>query len=208
MRRIRLLFPLAAAGAVAAVAAAVALADQPLIKDGNFETPVVAPPGTFQEYSAGSFIGTSPWKVTSGNVDLVNSSIWSAASGQQSIDLNGIVPGAISQKVKLTIGGTYTLGFWLAGSPPPNGARLKKVIVYWDKTRLGAITFDTKHSSPHNMMWEHVKCTAVAANVATHIAFKSGATTSGPYGPAIDLVTLDAATPGGAPGCAVVPPGS
>src|SRR5690349_20593009 len=80
--------------------------------DGNFETPVVAPP--FVTFTSPATIG--PWSVTSGSVDLVNS-YWQAADGVQSVDLSGTSAGTICQVFDTPQGGLVTVTFALSHNP-------------------------------------------------------------------------------------------
>jgi len=85
-----------------------------LIANGGFESPAV--PGYTALSAPSSFSG---WTVLSGGVDIVASDFYSAASGNQSLDLNTIVSGSISQDLTTTPGQAYLLSFAFAANPLP-----------------------------------------------------------------------------------------
>jgi len=61
------------------------------------------------------------WKVTKGNVELITSSVYTAANGNQVLDLNGDEPGAIQQTIKgLKKNTDYTLKFEYADQKKRN----------------------------------------------------------------------------------------
>lgn len=80
-----------------------------LLSNGSFELPIVVDNnGKYQYYSGSALPG---WKID-GNIDLVSKLIWSAADGNQQLDLNGNGRGGITQTVSgLIANGTYTLSF-------------------------------------------------------------------------------------------------
>lgn len=95
---------------VAALATANAAQALPVIVNAGFEDPVFS--GTY------SIPGTGPlpgWSVTAGNVETVDA--WTASEGLRSLDLNGVLPGAISQSISgFDIGASYRLLFDMGGN--------------------------------------------------------------------------------------------
>ncbi|NNF66833.1 MAG: DUF642 domain-containing protein [Gammaproteobacteria bacterium] len=97
------------------------------IINGSFEDPVITDNGgAFQFYSGTQVPG---WVIT-GDIDLVSQSIWAAADGAQSLDLNGMAAGGISQTLAgLTDGQSYELSFKYGRHRSGNGARSANVVV-------------------------------------------------------------------------------
>lgn len=100
-----------------------------LLTNGSFESPAVSS-GSFLDITAGMQPSGFGWSVTSGGVDVVAvPSIWAATAfdGNQFLDLDGFVPGAITQSFTTTPGIEYVLTFAYAnnplgpGGPPPPG---------------------------------------------------------------------------------------
>jgi hypothetical protein len=106
--------------------------------------------------SSGSVFG--PWVVAGGDgqqaaVDRIQSSYWHAPTGfNQSLDLAGVVPGSISTSLSgLTIGGSYSVSFWLAGNPE-GGLSTKTVSVGFGGSQQ-TLDFDTTGNSTESMGW-------------------------------------------------------
>jgi hypothetical protein len=94
-----------------------------IISDGDFSSPTVS--GSFQSISAGGTIGA--WTVVDGandpgvgSVDLIGNYWLPPTLGGQSVDLDGLHPGGVSQTFTAAQG-KYLLTFWLSGNPdgPP-----------------------------------------------------------------------------------------
>ncbi len=164
-------------------------AASPLISNGSFES------GT---PSIGSFITLSPgatnilkWNVVSGNIDYIGT-YWTSADGSRSIDMNGNVPGAISQTFATIPGHTYTVTFDMAGNP--DGGRYGSPAVKTMNVDTGgtpaSYSFDTTGHSDANMGWQQETYTFTATSSSTTLTFTS-TTTGGPFqwfGPALDNV--------------------
>ncbi|MFO0698123.1 MAG: choice-of-anchor C family protein [Nitrospira sp.] len=155
-----------------------------LITNGGFEQGTNPGP-SFITLPAGSTAMTN-WVVTSGTVDYIGP-YWTAASGQRSVDLNGNDPGAISQVFKTHPGTTYAVRFAMAGNPdgPPTTKRLH-VSAGEDTAEL---TFNTEGRSRQEMGYEKRTVLFTATSSQTTLAFTT--LIPGPYGPAIDDVTVN-----------------
>lgn len=156
-----------------------------LVKDGNFEKPIVS--GGFNEYTAPQNFGQ--WTVSAGSIDLVASSYWMPAHGNQSVDLNGSNAGTISQDLSTVPGTNYVLSFDLAGNivcPPA----VKQMQVMWGSTIVTTLSFDITGHSASNMGWKHHKYTVQATDADTVLSFVS--LTPGECGPALDAVSVKA----------------
>src|SRR3954467_13498628 len=113
-------FNLSMAAAVGFAFAANVVQGTPVpILNGSFENPIVG--GSFDTYAAGSGSLTD-WTITTGSIDHIGS-YWQAASGNQSLDMNGTgspanaQTGTIEQTVHLGSGSIATVNFSLAGNP-------------------------------------------------------------------------------------------
>ena len=110
--------------------------------------------GDFEDSDAGAMYARHDkeepppgWTVKRGTVDVIGG-WWQAAHGKQSLDLNGLEPGAISQEVATEPGKTYVLSFWMAGNPDDPEARRTAIEIAWDKKVVRTVVFDRRISVP------------------------------------------------------------
>ncbi|MEU9124377.1 choice-of-anchor C family protein [Streptomyces sp. NPDC048506] len=160
--------------------------------DGSFETPKVEP-NTFQEFTAGQHMG--PWKVTSGSVDLNDAGYWQAAEGDQSVDLNGMEPGAVAQTFATTPGVRYTVSYALAGNPHPEGPTVKTGKVLIDGQDVQDFSFDVTGKSYKDMGYVMREVAFVATGKSTTLTFASTTAPRTASGPVIDDVTVERCKP-------------
>jgi choice-of-anchor C domain-containing protein len=155
-----------------------------LISNGSFEQGTNPGP-EFITLPAGSTAMTN-WVVTSGTVDYIGP-YWTAAAGQRSVDLNGNDPGAISQAFKTKPGTTYAVRFAMAGNPdgPPTTKRLHVSAA----GETAELTFNAEGRSLQEMGYEKRTFLFTATSPQTTLAFTT--LNPGPYGPAIDDVTVN-----------------
>lgn len=158
---------------------------QNLVVNGDFESPAIAT--NFVSHPTGGSVGG--WVVDRGSVDVART-CWEAATGSQSVDLNGLTAGGIHQDLSTTPGTTYLLRFALAGNPLA-GPSLKRVEVGWGST-TSVVTFDTAGRSSADMGWSYQQLSVRADATTTRVRFVS--LTTGDAGPAIDDVSVTAAT--------------
>ena len=156
----------------------------PHISNGSFERGA-NPGATFITLPAGSAAMTD-WVVAGGTVEYIGP-YWAAAVGQRSVDLNGNNPGAISQVFQTHPGTTYAVQFALAGNPD-GGPTTKRLQVSADR-ETAELTFNTAGRSRQDMGYEKRTFLFTAKNAETTLTFQS--LTAGPYGPAIDNVTVN-----------------
>ncbi|MDX2936980.1 choice-of-anchor C family protein [Streptomyces ipomoeae] len=155
-----------------------------LFSNGSFETPTVRE-GAALYLPAGQTIG--PWLVASGSVDHIGPGYWQAADGVQSLDLNGLGPGAVSQTFATIPQQRYTLTYALAGNP--NGlptVKTGRVVINGETVQ--DFIFDATGKTRANMGWETRTVNFTATSSSTTLTFES--TTIGPNGPAIDNVKI------------------
>jgi choice-of-anchor C domain-containing protein len=170
--------------AVAPVAAATNI-----VVNGDFELP----DGQGATFPTGTPI--PGWTVAYGDTDLVGPDLWNAASGKQSVDLNGSNTGGIYQDLTTTPGQSYVIRYAVAGNcyGPPD---VKQMNVQWGAAGSpGAITrsvsFDcTTQTSRSQLSWTYYVDTVVApSSGAARLEFDS-TTPNSPHGPAIDDVSV------------------
>jgi choice-of-anchor C domain-containing protein len=158
--------------------------------DGSFEYPT-APANAFQTFSAGQTMG--PWRVTSGSVDLIGAGFWQAAEGDQSVDLNGQGPGAVTQTFTTVPGATYTVTYSLAGNPGATPV-VKTGQVLIDGQDFQDFSFDTTGKTNTNLGYVTRQFTFVANNPSTTVTFIS-TTSDSARGPVLDNVQIQRCSP-------------
>ena len=162
-----------------------------LIQNGDFETPDIS--GNWRVYSVAP--GGFEWQILPPSIDLVNT-YWEAASGDQSLDLDGGFPGGggVFQDVTTTPGTRYYLSFAFSGNPDWQdiGANpLKPMEVFWGGQLVDLLTFDVTGHTFTDMGWTYYQYQLVAIDDITRVAFHSPVTYQSATGPAIDDVVLD-----------------
>jgi uncharacterized protein (TIGR03437 family) len=180
-------------GLVAALALITALPAQNLLVNGSFEQ---GPnPGSYTNLAQGSTAITG-WVVTEGDIDYVGS-LWVAADGSRSIDLEGSsgacvlytnCPGGIAQTFATVPGQQYTMTFDLAGNV--FGPPVVKNIVFSAAGQSQNYTFDTTGFSVGNMGWAEVTWNFTANDTSTTLEFDSSDTPPTGWGPVIDNVSV------------------
>ena len=169
-----------------------------LVKNGSFESPVVANPcpngGSTNPtpgictYFGGS-TGVSHWVVGGNSIDLTASSVWMAAKGHQSIDLSGDAPGSVTQKIATVKGRSYVLRWALAGNWDC-GQPVKTMAIYWDGALKEKLKFNTTGHSTSHMGWVFKQITAKATSAASSIEFADATPDHSLCGATLDAVSL------------------
>jgi hypothetical protein len=159
-----------ARGAVAAAGGAhAAMIVPPAFSDGSFAAPT-APAGSFTTIGLGQSIG--PWTVTRGYVDQIGAGFWAAAGGDQSVGLEGGVPGAVSQAFATIPGTVCTVACSLAGSGDA-GRAVKTGSVRIDGRDVQVFSFDTTERTHLDMRDETDQVIFLATGPFTTLAFAS-----------------------------------
>lgn len=114
-----------------------------------------------------------------GSIDHIGS-LWQAASGSGSIDMNGDFRGGIGQVVTgLNVGGTYNLSFMMSKNPVLASANMD---VLWLATNPGANFFTaapgtlfnfTAANTSANMLWASRNTSFVATASSMFLGFRS-----------------------------------
>jgi choice-of-anchor C domain-containing protein len=127
------------------------------------------------------------WVVGGNSVDVVSS--WQAAVGSQSVDLSGAASGSLTQNVPTAAGTTYTLSWYVAGNPE-GGATVKVMNVYWNGTLVRTCKFNITGHTDAYMGWVRRHITVTATGPTSSVEFADATSNSGPYGAALDGVSL------------------
>lgn len=112
------------------------------------------------------------WRVTEGNIDIVRGA-FDASEGDQAIDMNGFVPGAIEADINFPKAGLYTISFDLSRSPRALSDRALSVTldgIALTETPLKA----TQATKPNQMEYQHVSLEVYVDSGGEHtLGFKS-----------------------------------
>jgi choice-of-anchor C domain-containing protein len=172
----------------------VSVIPEPAFSNGSFEEG--QDPGSFITLPfPGSFIrspvGTPVlpgWVLESGSIDYVGT-LWEAAEGQRSVDLNGDINGDISQTFWASRGG-YTVRFAMAGNPG-GGPTTKTLDVILNGVSQ-QFSFNTAGRSFQNMGYEVHTLRGGSSGELITLTFRSLNRTPFPqaYGPVIDDVRV------------------
>jgi choice-of-anchor C domain-containing protein len=184
--RRRIATALGAVAAVSGLAVAVAVPAGAAagLANGGFEQ-VAIWPNSFQTVPAGETVGR--WKVTSGDVDLVHAKFWLPAEGDQSLDLNGLAPGAIAQALNTKPGVRYVVTFGLSGNPDHQGVVTGQLLA--NGAVINDFSIDGTGTTNQGMSWRTETATFVAVTKSTTLSFRD---TSGLFavGPVIDKIRI------------------
>src|SRR4029078_11664715 len=137
------------------------------------------------------------WTVDAGSVDHIDD-YWQPAEGEQSIDLNGLTTGTISQTIPTTVGATYNVSFALSRNP--GSSRDQQLASPSNKTLnvsasnggvVSPYSFDTSiaMNTLGSMGWVTKQYSFVATSTSSVLTFAS--TTTGAFGPALDNIVVD-----------------
>jgi choice-of-anchor C domain-containing protein len=154
------------------------------LTNGSFDA-VTATNTTFDTLSAGS--PELPGWTISGTVDLV-AGYWPAADGPQSLDLNGNDAGAISQDFATVVGASYAVDYELSGNPDNPGTKTLDVSATGGTTDSESYDPAATGATLADMKWSTRQYTFTASATTTTLTFQS--TTTGPWGPALDNITV------------------
>jgi choice-of-anchor C domain-containing protein len=170
-------------------------ANAALFQNGSFELGIVDV-GPFTTLNAGDNASITGWTVGTGNIDYIGT-YWTSADGTRSLDLNGLVPGSISQTFDVTPGQAYQVTFDLAGNPA--GGPTAKTLTTSANATIVLSSFDTTGKDLSNMGWTPVSFNFTATGSTETLTFLS--TTAGysgnstyptAFGPALDNVSVTA----------------
>lgn len=149
--------------------------------------------------SNGSFeSGLSGWTTSGGSAtpDVIP---WDPHEGIRMIDLNGFLPGFISQSVSTVVGQSYLLSFALSGNFS-NSTDVKEVEVGINGSSTSYFFSRPAGWSTSNLLWTVVEHAFVATSALTTVSFTSASDASDPgghnsEGAALDNIRLSAQVP-------------
>ena len=158
-----------------------------LVTNGSFEQG--PEPGRWTTYKMGS-TGIVGWTITKGTVDVVGS-LWPAANGVRSIDLDGVSFGGISQMFGTDPGKTYVVTFDFAGNP--YGLPTVKRMQVAAAGETAQFSYDLAARPRSGMGWQSRSWRFVAKGSSSTLSFDSLDTENGYFGPVIDNVRVQTA---------------
>lgn len=152
--------------------------------NGSFEQGPAIPAGDLV-IAAGS-TALSGWIVTRGDVKYLGSS-WDVPAGARAIDLDGTMPGEISQTFATTRNQTYVVWFYLSGNP--EGAVAKHVRVTVDGVAAD-YSFNTSGQTKDVLTWQPINFSFVASGTSATLTFTSMSSADSASGALIDNVSV------------------
>ena len=155
-----------------------------LLANGSFERG--ADPGQSLKLNPGSTAITG-WVVTRAPIDYVGT-LWQAANGTRSLDLDGAGAGGIAQTFDTVPGQSYVVTFRLAGNPL--GAPPIKLLGVTAAGQSADFAFSISGRTPTNMGWETKRWMFMAQSNKTTLEFFSLNASGGSWGPALDSVLV------------------
>jgi uncharacterized protein (TIGR03437 family) len=178
-----------------AMALTTALPAANLLVNGSFEQ---GPnPGSYTNFAKGS-TGITGWTVSLGNIDYIGS-LWTAADGSRSLDLEGSsgtcdlstpnCPGGIAQSFATVAGQEYMVTFSLAGNL--FNIPVVKTIRVSAAGQFQTFAFNTTGHSAANMGWVTINWTFTATAATTTLEFDTADNPPTGWGPALDNVSVN-----------------
>jgi choice-of-anchor C domain-containing protein len=162
-----------------------ATAQASLITNGSFESGTFDG-ASFDTVNAGSNVITG-WTVGGNSVDWIGG-YWQPKDGSRSIDLAGNGPGSLSQSFATVSGQSYLVQYWMAGNP--DGAPTVKHLDASVVVDVSSSSFDDTGFTKANMGWTLKSFSFFANSTTSTLTFLD--TDTGPYGPALDNVSVTA----------------
>jgi choice-of-anchor C domain-containing protein len=165
--------------------------------NGSFELGI--DPGSFTPLNGPDSTSITGWTVGGGanSIDYIGS-YWKASNLAKSLDLNGLVPGSISQTFDVNPGTTYQVSFDVAGNPD-GGPQVKTLDGLANAIISSQPSFNTAGHTKDDMGWKTFTFTFLATGSSETLTFTS--TTTGDsgngqfptaFGPALDNVSVTA----------------
>ena len=162
-----------------------------IVTNGSFELPVVN--GPFQRLSGAALTG---FTITMGNVDLASNSLFQPlpGNGNQSLDLDGDVRGAIAQVLSTVAGVTYDFSFVFSDNFQMAGVKTATVSLVDVVSSGSLLNANISHGtavSTTNMNWTSFAGQFTATGATTRLAFTSTTTNAlQGFGVVIDGVSV------------------
>lgn len=132
--------------------------------------------GPYTTYYAGQSFGS--WKVSQGSVDLKTGYFTTPTEGTNCVDLNGTLPGGISQEVETVAGKTYTLSFQISGNWESTSSSRQIQVSAGPFSKSLSVTKPSGWSKS-SMSWKNLTYSFTATSAKTTISFISQSKGSG-----------------------------
>jgi choice-of-anchor C domain-containing protein len=130
----------------------------------------------FRTYSSGQTFGG--WRVTQGNVDLNKTYFTPSIEETNTVDLNGLTTGGISQVLETVPGKTYVLRFKVSGNWESTTSNRAFRVTAGPLSRSLAVARPTNWSRT-NMRWRALSYPFIATSSSTTLTFTSTSTGTG-----------------------------
>jgi hypothetical protein len=128
---------------------------QNLLKNGDFENPIIPSSARWATYKAGERL--SDWLVNQGDVDLISQTYTALALTSQALDLNGSVPGAIQQEIATEPGKEYELSWRFKLNHLIAADARYRVQVIWNGDTIADLIRPFTKSSTFERVFVHVR---------------------------------------------------
>ncbi|NTX08295.1 choice-of-anchor C family protein [Myxococcus sp. CA040A] len=126
------------------------------------------------------------WTIGGGGIDLIIS-LWQAADGSRSVDLNATSAGSITQFIDVELPTfPYTVYFSMAGNPDCGGGEKRLRVEAAGQSQ--EFSFNTTGKTRGNMGWQNFTFSFVPSATRIRLVFRS--LTDGACGPAIDHISI------------------
>ena len=160
-----------------------------LVTNGSFELPSVQQSSTFDTYLPSTSPGLSGWTVIGDSIDLIEG-YWQPYDGAQSVDVDGLHPGGVSQVLPTQAGQPYVLTFAYSRNSD-HCTTSPSMTVTWGGTTIGTYT-DGDNNSKTAMQWHAVSVPIQASTASgpTTLAFRSADSSGSACGIALDDVSV------------------
>jgi Protein of unknown function (DUF642) len=162
-----------------------------LLVNGGFEAPALTP-GAFTTIAPGGEPAGFAWKVASGDVDVAHLPVtpfvdYSAFEGNQGLDLNGTMLGAIYQDFATVAGQSYSLSLAYADNPDHlavvKSASINVQAIATSGVLLAtSISHSTSTNSPPIADWLTATFGFTATGASTRLTFSSTSADTSPSG--------------------------
>jgi hypothetical protein len=156
-----------------------------LLPGGGFETPGALGRNKARALCAGNH-ELGAWRITAGSVNVQR--YWPVAEGRQTLDLNGVTPGAIEKTFATIRGQVYQLLFDYANNPDPRGRTATTTVTVTGVGTLLSREIAHASSTPRAMKYTRFLGAFIADSATT--ALRLASSTPGAFGIILDAVSV------------------
>jgi hypothetical protein len=162
--------------------------------NGDFESPYLGTTG----YNFSTPPDGFAWSLAWGDFDINSTNLTLAASGLQSVDLNGFSPGGIYQDFNFESSGSWMIQFSMAPNPDTSAIKSLSLLLTpngGSTLNLGTFSRDPAGLTWANVQWETYSTIAFDVDSSTTYRLQFDSLGSGASGPMIDNVLLVSTVP-------------